>query len=140
MGTRRAFAWAAFAIAAALVAACGDEDFANDPRPPVPVELTGVVQDDKITVSPAKLGAGPILITISNQTGQPRIISIEGASISQEEGPVNPGDTATIRQTLTPGTYEVRAGTERAARRQVAPATLEIGEERENSNGDLLLP
>ena len=34
----------------------------------MPLELTGVIKDDAVTVSPSKLGAGPVLITISNQT------------------------------------------------------------------------
>ena len=69
-GTKRASL--AVAIAALSAAAgCGDEDFANNPRPPVPIGLTGVIQEDKVTVSPAKVGAGQVTITISNQTPGP---------------------------------------------------------------------
>ena len=51
---------AIFAAAAALAGGCGEDDFENEPRPPVPMELTGVIQDDKVTVSPSKnIGAGP---------------------------------------------------------------------------------
>lgn len=131
---------AGFAVAAALIAGCGEDDFANDPRPPVPVELTGVIQDDKVTVSPAKVGAGPILITISNQTGQPHTVTLEGESVTQQEGPVDPGATATVRRTLEPGSYEVRAGSEQAVAQEISPAMLDIGAERANSNSDLLLP
>ena len=46
----------------------GGSDFQNKPRPAVPVELTGVITDSKVTVSPNKVGAGPIVITVSNQT------------------------------------------------------------------------
>ncbi len=85
------------AIAALLVASgCGGEDFENNPRPPVPVGLTGVIQDDKVTVSPAKVGAGQVNITISNQTDGPKTITLEGKSITEQVGPVGPLDTAQI--------------------------------------------
>jgi hypothetical protein len=129
------------AIAALLVASgCGGEDFENNPRPPVPVGLTGVIQDDKVTVSPAKVGAGQVNITISNQTDGPKTIILEGESITEQVGPVGPLDTAQITRTLAPGSYEVRAGSERAVRREIEPATLDIGKERRNSSSDLLLP
>jgi hypothetical protein len=127
--------------AAALVAGCGEDDFENEPRPPVPMELTGVIQDDKLTVSPSRnIGAGPFVITISNQTDAEHTITLEGESIVEEVGPVAPLDTATIQRTLAPGSYEVRAGSARAVRRGITPASLDIGAERKNSNSELLLP
>jgi hypothetical protein len=126
--------------AAAAFAGCGDEDFKNEARAPVRIALTGVIQDDEVTVSPAKVGAGPVEITISNQTKMKRTITLEGESITEQGGPVQPGATVTLQKTLAPGSYEVRAGSERAVRREIRPAILEIGAERENSNNELLLP
>jgi hypothetical protein len=138
---RRAGAFAGLAVAAAVLATgCGEDDFENEPRPPVPVELTGVIKDDEVTVSPSRLGAGPVLITISNQTGRERTVTLEGESVTEEEGPIPPGDTATIQRTLSPGSYEVRAGSLTAMRKPIAPATLDIGAERADSNNELLLP
>jgi hypothetical protein len=132
---------AIFAAVAALAAGCGDEDFENEPRPPVPMELTGVIQDDKVTVSPSRnIGAGPFVITISNQTDANRTITLEGESIVEEVGPVEPLETATIQRTLAPGSYEVKAGSTKAVPRKIAPALLDIGAERKSSSGDLLLP
>ena len=131
---------ATFATAAILVAGCGEDDFENEPRAPVRVALTGVIQDDEVTVSPAKVGAGPIEITISNQTDSPRSITLEGESIIERSDSVQPGATATIQKTLSPGSYEVKAGSEKAVPREIRPAVLEIGRERENSNNELLLP
>ncbi|MGH2712280.1 MAG: hypothetical protein ACRDM7_00010 [Thermoleophilaceae bacterium] len=129
------------AVAAVAVAAgCGDEDFENEPRPPVPLELTGVIQEDKVTVSPSSVGAGPLVITISNQTDARHTLTLEGESIKEEVGPVAPLDTATIQRTLAPGSYEVRAGSMRAVKKEIAPASLDIGKERQNSNSELLLP
>jgi hypothetical protein len=127
-------------MAAALVAGCGDEDFANDPRPPVPIGLSGVIQSDRVTVSPARAGAGPIVITISNQTQRQRTITLEGETLVTRSGPIEPGDTATIQRTLSPGSYEVRAGSPTAVRREIEPAMLDIGAERPASNNDLMLP
>jgi hypothetical protein len=132
---------ATLAIAALLpAAACGGEDFENAPRPPVPVGLTGVIQDDRVTVSPAEVGAGQVTITISNQTDGPKTITLEGESITEQVGPVGPLDTAEISRTLDPGSYEVRAGSEKALRKEIEPAMLAIGKERKSSSGDLLLP
>jgi hypothetical protein len=137
----RARVVAILAAVAAVGAGCGDEDFENNPRPPVPMELTGVIQNDKVTVSPSRnIGAGPFVITISNQTDADRTITLEGESVTEETGPIGPLETATIQRTLAPGSYEVRAGSKKALRRKIEPAMLSIGKERESSSGDLLLP
>ena len=129
------------AIAAVLVAGCGDEDFERKPRSPVRVELTGVIQTDRVTVSPARdLGAGPFEITISNQTDKPHTITLEGETVKEDAGSLEPNDTLSIKRTLEPGTYEVRAGSEEAQPKEIEPAVLEIGAERNDSNSDLLLP
>jgi hypothetical protein len=133
-------ACAGLAIAAAIVAGCGEDDFKNEARAPVREALTGVIQDDKVTVSPSKLGAGPVEITISNQTKADHTITLEGESIVERQGPVQPGDTATIQKTLRPGSYEVKAGSTKAVPREIRPAVLTIGKERKDSNNDLLLP
>ncbi|MEA2362595.1 MAG: hypothetical protein QOD71_1740 [Thermoleophilaceae bacterium] len=132
---------ATFATAAILVAGCGGSDFENKPRSPVRVELSGVIQQDKVTVSPARhLGAGPFEITISNQTDHPHTVTLEGGSVTEDAGSVDPNDTLTIRRTLDPGTYEVRAGSTEAVPKEIEPAVLDIGAERKDSNSDLLLP
>jgi hypothetical protein len=131
---------AAVLAAGLVVAGCGGEDFANNPRPPVRVELTGVIQPDAVTVSPARIGAGPVLITMSNQTRTPITITLDGTSVRDRVGPVPPLDTATIQRTLAPGLYEVRAGSDVALPREIRPAELEIGRKRRSSSGDLLLP
>ena len=127
-------------IVAALIAGCGEDDFKREARAPVRLALTGVIQDDKVTVSPAKIGAGPVEITISNQTDRTRTITLEGESITEQQGPVPPGDTGTIQKTLEPGSYEVRAGSEKAVRKEIQPAVLTIGRDRGNANNELLLP
>jgi len=135
-----------FAVSAVAVIApgCGEDDFANKPRPAVPIELTGVIQDDKVTISPngakKKLGGGPFLITVSNQTKDAHTLTLEGEDVRVRVGPVQPLDTATIQKTLPPGDYEVRAGSSVAVAREIAPGALLVGKQRKDSSGRLLLP
>jgi hypothetical protein len=91
-------------------------------------------------VSPNKVGAGPVLITISNQTGEAHTVTLEGDTIKERIGPVQPQDTATIQKTLPRGEYEVRAGSAVAVPKEIRPATLAVTTERKDSNNKLLLP
>ncbi len=121
---------------------CGGEDFANAPRPPSAVDLSAVITEEAVSISPRREGAGPIRMTISNQTDRAHTITLEGEDVIERTAPIQPQDTATIQKTLTSGTYEVRAGSSRAVdiEDQVRPATLTIGTERQGSDRELLLP
>jgi hypothetical protein len=129
------------AVALTGLSGCGDNDkFANKPRPPVPLQLTGVITDSRVTVSPNRVGAGPVTITVSNQTQRSHTITLEGESIRETIGPVNPLDTGRIQQTLAQGTYESRAGSSQAMPKEIRAARLQIGPPRKSSSGDVLLP
>jgi hypothetical protein len=140
-GTRTLVTVFAVGVVGVVATGCGDEDFKNKPRPPTPVELTGVIQQSKVTVSPNKVdGPGPVLITVSNQTKDAHTLTLEGEAVRERVGPINPLDTATIQKSLRPGTYEVRAGSSVAVAREIRPASLRIGRHRRDSNSDLLTP
>jgi len=142
MRNRRTMLVASGMLLALIAAGCGGDDFANDPRPPSAVELTGVIKDDGVTISPRREGAGPISLTIANLTDRAHTITLEGDDVVERVGPVQPQDTATIQKTLPSGTYEVRAGSSRAVdiEDQIPPATLTIGPDRSSSDTELLLP
>ena len=96
-----------------------------------------------MTVSPNELGAGPVVITVSNQTEASHTLTLEsadGGTIREQVGPINPLDTATLQRTLTQGTYTVKAGSETAVPKEIQPATLTIGQDRKSGSGELLLP
>lgn len=142
--TRGIRAWAALATGAAVaLSGCGDDDFENEPRPPVPLQLTGVITEKRVTISPDEVGAGPVVITVSNQTKESHTVTLEsdgGGTVSEQVGPINPLDTAKIQRTLAPGSYTVKAGSEQAAEREIEPDTLRIGPPRESASDELLLP
>jgi hypothetical protein len=127
-------------VVLALVGCGGGKDFANKPRPPVTLQLTGVITKQKVTISPNKVGAGPVAITVSNQTPQTRTLTLAGNGVQERVGPINPLDTATLQKTLTPGRYTVTAGSEAATARSVRPAHLIIGKQRPSASDKVLLP
>lgn len=135
MGTA---AVAALALALTAAGCGGDEDFANDPRPAAPIVLTAKVDSKEIVVSPAKLGAGLVNITVSNQSEDPVSLTLvgPGSEDNVESGEVPPGGVGNLKASLSEGEYEVNGG----ERSDAKPADLEVGPARPSSSDDLLLP
>jgi hypothetical protein len=126
---------AAALCSSALLAACGEEDFKNDPRPPSPIELSALINDKQVVVSPSDVGAGLVSITVSNQSGDPATLTLSGPNdIASSQ--ILPGNTARLKGQLKQGDYEVSAGGDSTARDD----TLTVGPERPSSQNDLLLP
>jgi hypothetical protein len=124
-----------------LVAGCGGgSHFKNETRPPVPVQLTGVVTDRSVQISPSRVGAGPVIITVSNQTTGAHTLTLEGNDSTDTVGPVNPMGTGKLQQTLKPGTYTLKAGSQQASATEIMPGKVTVTRQRPNSSGDLLLP
>jgi hypothetical protein len=161
--TRLAASLAAGGSVLLVVTGCGGSDskFKNEPRPPVATSLTGVITAKAVTVSPdtlplpAKAGQvqaskeldTPISLVIANETDQPHTITLtgktrDGKTIEASVPPIGPSDTAEIQQTLPPGTYQIKAGSEQAisAGQEIRPATLTIKANRQSSSDSLLLP
>jgi hypothetical protein len=136
MGVWRRLVVPAAALAAATgVAACGSDDFENEPRPAPPIELTARISDTDVDISPSKVGGGPATITVSNQSRQPASLVLEGPT--DAVGPeLPPGAIGELKATLDEGAYEVSGGPESDARE----GTLEVGPQRASSQNELLLP
>lgn len=139
----RTFTAATLVALALALAGCGSSDeYANDPRPPAPINITAAITDDRVEVSPARFGAGPIVLIIANQSGESREITLETdepaegkPGIRQKTSPINPRGTAELQVDITEGTYSVSAGSE-----GVRAAVLTVGPERESAQNDLLQP
>ncbi len=134
---------AALATAAAtlLATGCGEEkSYSNDPRPPSPIVLTATISKDEVSVSPKRFGAGPVSLVIANQTGAAQEITFESAGseagFTQQTGPINPGDTATLKADIK------RSGkvTVKVQGNGIAPAVLAVGARRASAQNELLQP
>jgi hypothetical protein len=145
MQMRRTAAHASLAVAVVLVvAACGSNsaDYKNDPRPPGPIVITGYISDQRVSVSPRSLGAGPISLIVTNQTGTAQRVTLEsagatgtGPGIKQVTAPISPQDTATLKVDVKPGSYSVHVGGD-----AVRAARLKVGAQRASAQNDLLQP
>jgi hypothetical protein len=129
--------------AVSLLAACGDEaDYKNEPRPPAPIVVSAAISDDKVSVSPRRFGAGPVTLIVTNQTDAAQEVTLETdelggsqAGVRSKTGPINPGDTASLKADLRQGQY--RVGVESDG---IDEASVRVGEQRESSQNDLLQP
>ena len=136
-GSPRGRAAAGLLLGALLLglAACGEDDFENEPRPPAPIEITAAIDDRSVNVSPSKFGAGLVTITISNQSDEPTRLTLEGPT-DEASGEIPPGGTGSLKAALEEGDYEASAGAEI----DIKPQRVTVGPERETSQNELLLP
>jgi hypothetical protein len=135
------------------IAGCGSSGhYANRPSPPTPVNLTVYINDQRVSLSPSSIGAGPVVLIVTNQasTAQSLTVLPAGASAAQplaDTGPINPQATAQVTVNLnTPGAYTVattpNGSTEAAAAvpTGVRPAVLKVGRSRPSGSNELLQP
>ena len=129
---------AALALAGLTAAGCGEDDFANDPRPAAPIVLTAKVDSDQVVVSPARFGAGLVNITVSNQSDDPVQLTLVGPDPDDnvEGDDIPPNGVGNLKASLAEGDYEVNAG----ERSDASPAQLRVGAPRKSSSDELLLP
>jgi len=130
-------------VAVAALPGCGgsDDDYANNPRPPAPINVTAAITEERVSVSPQEFGAGPVVFIIANQTDEAQAVTLETdelggeeAGIRQTTSPINPDGTATLKVDMREGTYAVRAGD------GIRAAELSVGSERESAQNELLQP
>jgi hypothetical protein len=123
--------------AVVLLAACGSgRHFADDPRPATPVDLTVYIDDSHVSISPAHVGAGPLILYVTNEASKSEVVSIQtsdGATVARS-GAINSGQANQMNTDLTtPGIYDIVAGS-------TFPAKLKITRPRPNADNVLLQP
>jgi hypothetical protein len=144
-----------FALTASVaVSGCGgsSQHFANLARPAAPVNLTVYVNDQRVSVSPSSVGAGPVVFIITNQASDAESLTVSssGGSSSQplaDTGPISPQGTAQLTVDLkSPGDYTVaiapNSSTEAAAATPtgIQSALVHVGNPRPGSNNELNQP
>jgi len=121
-------------VTALAVAGCGQSDFKNDPRPPIPAVASVKVAKDGVVVSPKEIGAGLVSFTIANLTTDPATFSISGP-VDAESDEIPGAGTGTVKVDLKTGSYEARVSGVDAR-----PFSFTAGPERPSGQNDLLLP
>jgi hypothetical protein len=131
------------AAATLALAGCGsDSDYANDPRPPSPINVTAAISDSKVTVSPRQFGAGPIVLIVANETQHPQRVTLQTNELGGKQGgirqrtaPINPDGTATLKVDVRQGTYQVSTDGD-----GIRAAAVIVGKPRKSAQNDLLQP
>src|SRR3954447_14815178 len=98
----RALPLAIAPVTAPVVAGCGRNDFKNDPRPPLPAEVSVKIAKDGVAVSPKEFGAGLVNFTIANLTPQPGPLSTRGP-VDAASTDTPPAGTDTIKVAMQTG-------------------------------------
>ncbi len=138
--TKRGVLAVGTALVALSASGCGsDTSYHNKLRPPAPIVVSAYISDRSVSLSPNRFGAGPITLVVTNQSGASQQLTFEttgsGAGVRQTTGPINPSDTATLKATVRPGNYQLRASTG-----SVLPGRLVIRGQRPSSQNDLFQP
>jgi hypothetical protein len=139
----------AAALSATACGSSGGGSFADKPAPPSPINLTVYVNNSKVSISPARVGAGPIVFIVTNQGTRAQSLSIQadgGAHPIATTAPINPQGTTQLSVDVKPGDYSVATGAGRGTDAQLAaappiqPASLHIGPQRHAGTGSLITP
>jgi hypothetical protein len=120
-----------------VAAGCGaSAERKSNLRPPAPINISVVIGQDGVTASPARFGAGPIMVIASNQSTAQQRLTLDGPRIKRSVGPIPPAETGSIQVTVQPGAYSLAAD----GGGGLKPAKLTVGPKRPSSQNQLLLP
>jgi hypothetical protein len=137
------------AFTALIVSACGSAGGQSPSvaRPANPVNLTVYVNDSRVSVSPAHVGAGPITFIVTNQASHAEALAISmGGSTLASTAPINPQGTSQVSVDFKPGKYTIATGAQGGNDAQLSKqssiraATIRIGRERADSSNAVLQP
>jgi hypothetical protein len=125
-----------FAVLIAI-AGCGSDTRTNRPAPPAPIDVTAAIHDKRVQISPARVGGGPVVFIVSNQSRRPQRLTVEtagrAAGTRASSDPIAPQGTGRVSLTVRRGTYVVSAP-------HAISARLHVGRRRASAQNDLLQP
>jgi hypothetical protein len=140
------------AMTALGVTACGSAGSrsASLATPPGPVVLSALVSGAHVSVSPARVGAGPVLLTVTNQGRHSAAVTLSrgGRSLART-APINPQGATQIKVSLSRGVYRVALASSGSRRtdaqksRGAQPASgalVHVGRRRSGGANQLLSP
>ena len=129
-------------LGAVALAGCGNSGtYKNDPRPPAPLVITAAILPDKVSVSPAHFGAGPVSLVVANETDASQQVTIvrqingQTQDLPDQTGPISPHDTASLKADIDEGDYLVRVEAS-----NIKPAKVSVGPKRASAQNQLLQP
>jgi hypothetical protein len=136
------------ALTALAVGGCGSSGsttYANNPRPATPINLTVYIGGDRVSVSPSKVGGGPVVFLVTNQSKRAQSLSVApagGGGALASTGPINPQGTAQVTVNLTKGDYLVATSSDASQGQAtgMTPGHLSVGPPRPSADGNLLTP
>lgn len=142
----------AAALAGLGLSACGQAGSraASRAAPPAPIVLSALVGSRGVSVSPVRLGAGPVLVTATNQGPRAVVLTLarrgRGHALAHT-APIPPQGVVQLKTILARGTYLLSVRGPRAhtdAARSRAPggpsAVLHVGRSRPSSGTQVLSP
>ena len=106
--------------------------------------ISASINDEAVSVSPKRFGAGPITLVISNQSASSQQVTLETADDpggsnpgvkAIETGPISPRETASVKGEVKQGTYALRVGAD-----GVRAARIVVGKQRPSAQNELLQP
>ena len=131
-------------LPALVLVGCGTKErTANELRPPVPIQLNASLMPNKISLSPGRIGGGPVTLIVSNLTGSDQRVTFGANSpsgtsdlrIDRQSATIEPNNTALMKANLTDGTYSLSVEGD-----AIPASVLSVSGERPSAQNDLMLP
>jgi hypothetical protein len=120
------------------LSACGSNNDISTRRlsPPTPLNVSVLITDNSVSISPSTLGGGPVTMIMSNQATSPQRVTVnDERTVVRSSTKFEPGNTGTMKLNVTEGNYAIRASSAK-----IAHAILRVGAMRPASQDDLHLP
>jgi hypothetical protein len=133
------------AASVVLSAGCGStqRDAHTGLAPASSVVVSASIDDRAVSISPRRLGAGPITLVITNQSSTAQQVTLETAADpgggpgerAVQTGPISPRETASVNADVKTGTYALHVAGD-----DVRAARLVVGRPRPSAQNDLVQP